>query len=203
MFNKQKPSENDLPTSSQLFKSTIIAFFVAVVLLVCIVIPAEYGTDPTGVGQLLGLKRMGEIKTKLKQKTLNEKNNFDEHISINRDMRESIVKSKIKNNLTEFSIGPDEAIEIKLEMQTGSSVKYSWTTNGGGLNYNLHGDGYMGSQKTITYKKGRMTISDNGEFNAEFDGYHGWFWRNRNSETVTVVLETDGHYFQIKRIKYD
>ena len=203
MFNKQKPSENDLPTSAQLFKSTIIAFFVAVVLLVCIVIPAEYGTDPTGVGQLLGLKRMGEIKTKLKQKTLNEKNNFDEHISINRDMRESIVKSKTKNNLTEFSIGPDDAIEIKLEMQKGSSVKYTWTTNGGGLNYNLHGDGYMGSKKSITYKKGRMTISDNGEFKADFDGYHGWFWRNRNSETVTVVLETDGHYFQIKRIKYD
>jgi hypothetical protein len=30
-----------------------------------------------------------------------------------------------------------------------------------------------------------MTTSDNGEFKAEFDGYHGWFWRNRNSEIVT------------------
>jgi hypothetical protein len=46
-----------------------------------------------------------------------------------------------------------------------------------------------------------MTSSDTGEFKAEFDGYHGWFWRNRNSKAVTVILETDGQYIQIKRLK--
>ena len=46
-----------------------------------------------------------------------------------------------------------------------------------------------------------MTSSDTGEFEAEFDGHHGWFWRNRNSEIVTVILETDGEYIQIKRMK--
>jgi len=101
----------------------------------------------------------------------------------------------------EFVIAPDDAIEVKLEMEKGSSVKYKWNTNSGGLNYNLHGDGYKGSQKSTTYKKGRMTTSDNGEFKAEFDGYHGWFWRNRNSEIVTVILETDGEYIQIKRME--
>jgi len=70
-----------------------------------------------------------------------------------------------------------------------------------GLNYNLHGDGYKGSQNSTTYKKGRMTTTDNGEFKAEFYGYHGWFWRNRNSEVVAVILETSGEYIQIKRIK--
>ena len=54
MFNTQKPSENDLPSSSQLLKSTIIALAVAGALLLCVVIPAEYGKDPTGVGELLG-----------------------------------------------------------------------------------------------------------------------------------------------------
>ena len=62
MFNAHKPSENDLPTSSQLFRSTLIALFVAVALLLCIVIPAEYGTDPTGVGALLGLKKWEKLK---------------------------------------------------------------------------------------------------------------------------------------------
>ena len=46
-----------------------------------------------------------------------------------------------------------------------------------------------------------MTTTDNGEFKAEFYGYHGWFWRNRNSEVVAVILETSGEYIQIKRIK--
>jgi len=201
MFNAHKPSENDLPTSSQLLKSTMIALFVAVALLLCIVIPAEYGTDPTGVGALLGLKKMGEIKVSLEQEALKEKPKFDDYISTNEEMIERFETSIAYKDVKEFVIAPDDAIEIKLEMEKGSIATYRWKTQSGGLNYNLHGDGYKGSQKSTTYKKGRMTSSDTGEFKAEFDGYHGWFWRNRNSEAVTVILETDGQYIQIKRLK--
>ena len=56
MFNTHKPSENDLPTSSQLLKSTMVAICVGCALLILFVLPAEYGTDPTGFGELLGLK---------------------------------------------------------------------------------------------------------------------------------------------------
>ena len=201
MFNAHKPSENDLPTSSQLLRSTIIALFVAGGLLICIVLPAEYGADPTGVGELLGLKKMGEIKVKLKQEALNENQKFGDYISTNEEMRERFETSIGYKDVNEFMIAPDDAIEIKLEMEKGSIAKYRWNTQSGGLNYNLHGDGYKGSQESATYKKGRMTSSDNGEFKAEFDGYHGWFWRNRNTEAVTVILETDGQYIQIKRMK--
>ena len=201
MYNRHKPSENDLPTSSQLLKSTIIALFVAGTLLICIVLPAEYGTDPTGVGEFLGLKKMGEIKASLEKEALNENQKFDEYISTNEEIRQRFETSKGYKDVKEFVIAPNDAIEIKLEMEKGSIAKYRWNTKSGGLNYNLHGDGYKGSQKSTTYKKGRMTSSDNGEFKAEFDGYHGWFWRNRNSEIVTVILETDGEYIQIKRMK--
>ena len=201
MFNTNIPSENDLPSSSQLLRSTIVALFVAVMLLLCIIIPAEYGTDPTGIGALVGLKKMGEIKASLEQEALNENQNFDEYISPNEEIRERVETSKGNKDVMEFVIAPDDAIEIKLEMKKGSIAKYRWKTKSGGLNYNLHGDGYRGSQESTTYKKGRMTSSDNGEFKAEFDGYHGWFWRNRNSEAVTVILETDGQYIQIKRMK--
>ena len=201
MYNRHKPSENDLPTSSQLLKSTIIALFVAGTLLICIVLPAEYGMDPTGVGEFLGLKKMGEIKASLEKEALNENQKFDEYISTNEEIRQRFETSKGYKDVKEFVIAPDDAIEIKLEMEKGSIAKYRWNTKSGGLNYNLHGDGYKGSQKSTTYKKGRMTSSDNGEFKAEFDGYHGWFWRNQNSEIVTVILETDGEYIQIKRMK--
>jgi len=201
MFNTHKPSENDLPSSSQLLRSTIIALLLAVALLICVVIPAEYGTDPTGVGELLGLKIMGEIKVNLEQEALNENQKFDEYVSTNEEIIDRFETSKASKDVMEFVIAPDDAIEIKLEMKKGSIATYRWKTQSGGLNYNLHGDGYKGSQKSTTYKKGRMTSSDTGEFKAEFDGYHGWFWRNRNSEVVTVILETDGEYIQIKRMK--
>ena len=195
MFNTHKPSENDLPTSSQLLKSTMVAICVGFALLILFVLPAEYGTDPTGVGELLGLKKMGEIKTRLKQDFLKENDGAKDELMVESET------GKENQDVMEFVIAPDEAIEIKLEMKKGSIAKYKWTTQNGGLNYNLHGDGYNGSQKSISYKKGRMTNSDSGEFKSEFDGYHGWFWRNRNNESVTVILETIGDYILIKRMK--
>ena len=85
-------------------------------------------------------------------------------------------------------------------MKSGSLVQYEWKTIMGVLNYNLHGDGYKGSQQFISYKKGRMVPSDSGELKAEFDGYHGWFWRNREKFSVTVSLQTSGDYIQIKQM---
>ena len=65
MFQAPAPAQDELPAPRTLLRSTIIALFAAFVLLTTVVLPAEYGIDPTGVGQLLGLKRMGEIKVAL------------------------------------------------------------------------------------------------------------------------------------------
>jgi len=65
MFNSNIPSDREVPSTGKLIKSTILAAITAGVLLVTVVMPAEYGIDPTGVGNAIGLKRMGEIKTSL------------------------------------------------------------------------------------------------------------------------------------------
>jgi hypothetical protein len=36
---------------------------------------------------------------------------------------------------------------------------------------------------------------------AAFNGQHGWFWRNRTSQTITVTLQTVGEYTDIKHLK--
>lgn len=198
MFNSQKPSENDLPSSAQLIKSTIIAFVVAGVLLLLVILPAEYGYDPTGVGQLLGLKKMGEIKTSLENEALTEPQILMNNNSSAEKEKTEIVEEN--QNIMEVLIEPDQAIEIKLEMKKGSIVQYKWTTENEELNFNLHGDGYKGMHQSTTYKKGRSVHSDQGELKAEFDGYHGWFWRNRNDVSVTVKLEATGDFIQMKRI---
>ena len=201
MFNAQQPTEKDLPTSAQLLKSTIIAIIVAIILLIMVILPAEYGTDPTGVGKILGLKEMGEIKISLLEESQNESSQENNTSSIKTDSVEQVmVNNTINNDVVEITIEPGKAIEIKLEMKSGSLVQYEWETIKGGLNYNLHGDGYKGSQQFISYKKGRMVPSDSGELKAEFDGYHGWFWRNREKFSVTVSLQTSGDYIQIKQM---
>jgi len=198
MNHTHKPPESDLPTSSQLLKSTIIAFVVASFLLLLVILPAEYGVDPTGVGHALGLKKMGEIKKSLEKEVLTEPEILKDNLTKNEKVKSEIFEEK--QDIMEVEIASGEAIEIKLEMKKGAIAQYKWSTENGALNFNLHGDGYKGMHKTATYKKGKMVASDKGELVAEFDGYHGWFWRNRNDATVKVLLEVTGDFIQMKRI---
>lgn len=52
-------------TSGGLIRSTLMAGGGALAILTFFWLPAEYGIDPTGVGGLLGLTEMGEIKQQL------------------------------------------------------------------------------------------------------------------------------------------
>ena len=65
MYNTDIPTRAELPTNAQLLRSTAIAIVAAAGILVTIVLPAEYAIDPTGVGRMLRLTEMGEIKTQL------------------------------------------------------------------------------------------------------------------------------------------
>lgn len=48
MFNSEMPSRAELPTTKQLLRSTIIALCVAIILLVTVILPAEYAIDQRG-----------------------------------------------------------------------------------------------------------------------------------------------------------
>lgn len=72
MFNAPLPRVEDLPSSAQLLRSTLIAAGVAGGLLVTVLLPAEYAVDPTRIGRLLGLTQMGEIKRQLAEEAAAE-----------------------------------------------------------------------------------------------------------------------------------
>jgi hypothetical protein len=65
------PNDATPPSGARLVRSLIIAAAVAGVLLVTCVLPAEYGIDPTGVGRVLGLTQMGEVKMMLAEEAAN------------------------------------------------------------------------------------------------------------------------------------
>jgi hypothetical protein len=220
LFNSQTPGPEDLPTSKQLIRSTIAAAIVAIVVLVTTVLPAEYGVDPTGIGTVLGLTKMGEIKTELAQE---EQRHSGAVMEANGVVSTSIQPSPAnislqqpavdtppqlspieveleKTDTVEHTLAPGEGIEFKLEMKKDAIATYRWATVDGKLNYDTHGDGYRGTKQSISYKKGRMVTSDKGTLKAAFDGYHGWFWRNRDTKPVTFKLETSGDYIALKRM---
>lgn len=65
MYNTDMPTRAELPSTAKLLRSTGIAIVTAGALLVAVVLPSEYGIDPTGIGSALNLTQMGEIKMQL------------------------------------------------------------------------------------------------------------------------------------------
>ena len=202
MFNSKKPSLEELPSSAQLLRSTIIAAISAVAILVAVVLPAEYGIDPTGAGRMLGLTEMGEIKQELADEAEKDQklHGDDQSSSLLHDIFGLIVgeahaQETWRDEIT-FTLAPGDYIEIKATMEEGATLFYSWTADGGRINFDLHA--HAGDQN-VTYEKGRGKTSGEGSFETPFAGNHGWLWRNRDSSDVTVTLQLRGDYSAIVR----
>jgi hypothetical protein len=214
MFNTKLPTQSELPTSRQLLRSTVIAVGVAAALLVTVVMPSEYAIDPTGVGRLLGLTQMGEMK-----KTLAEEAAADAAVQpaaapvpVQPVAQEQVAavpvaepaaepQPALKSDEITVTLKPGEASEIKLEMLNRATVSYEWATNGVPVNHDTHGEPYNGPKGYYhSYSKAKQIKGDKGELTAIFDGTHGWFWRNRSNQDVTITLKTKGEYLSVKRV---
>lgn len=202
MYNTDLPKRAELPSTRQLLRSTVIAAAVAIGLLVTIVLPSEYGIDPTGVGRAFGLTQMGEIKMSLAAEA--GKAPTSRPAPAAPQSGEAPVKPAATSGQTHtmtVRLKPGQAAEIKLSMSKGATVRYEWTTLGGPVNYDTHGDPVNAPKGSYHgYGKGRNSGGDKGTLEAAFDGTHGWFWRNRSAAEVTVTLKTSGDYAQIKRV---
>lgn len=204
MIDTNAPVE--LPSSGTLLRSTLIALATAAFLLVTVVLPAEYAIDPTGVGRVLGLTQMGEIKMSLAaeveaaeavEAALVELR--DAQGAVEEDSSEVVrgddTTSAVRSDVITLTLSPNEGKEVKLEMEAGAVVTYAWSVEGGVVNYDTHGDPWGAPREFYHgYGKGTSVPGHEGELIAAFDGLHGWFWRNRTGETVTVTLRTEGAY---------
>jgi hypothetical protein len=221
MYNSDIPARAELPSTRQLIRSTLIAAVSAMVLLYTVVLPSEYGVDPTGIGRALGLTEMGEIKTRLAKEAAEDAAATKASLSDPATSAAAVKaptaapvaslpaeKAAAKNapaptsptwrDEMTFTLTPGQGTEIKLKMKEGEKALYSWSVQGGVVNFDTHGDAFG---RSISYEKGRSVANDDGELVAAFTGNHGWFWRNRGEANVTVVLRTGGAYSDIKRLK--
>ena len=227
MYNSNKPSPSDLPSTGRLLRSTAVAMAAAAAILVTDVLPAEYGIDPTGAGRILGLTEMGEIKVQLAAEAEADRAAANAEtaqtdaaplptpqampetpaaVEPSPDNPEPAADRLAAAPASEpapwrdeisITLAPGQGTEVKLVMKAGAKARFEWTANGGLLNYDTHGDG--GGNK-ISYEKGRGVPGDEGELEAAFDGNHGWFWRNRTDRNVTMTLRTEGAYLEMKRV---
>lgn len=207
------PDPSALPSSAQLRRSTIVALAIALALLVAVILPAEYGVDPTRFGRLLGLTEMGEIKVTLAREA--EAARVAEVAAVTAiggeatapatapaaDPRaDTPVRAPTRADTVVVTLAPNEGKEVKLVMARGARATFAWESAGGAVNFDLHGDSTNAPNSYHSYRKGTGVARDSGEVIAAFDGSHGWFWRNRSGAPVTLTLRTNGAYSELKRL---
>jgi hypothetical protein len=196
MYNALQSRPEDLPSKAQLFRSSILAAIGAIVIFATVYLPAEHAIDPTGVGRVLGLTDMGEIKRELAEEAEQDSLIHGDRSS---DLIDGVLglfvtaayAQEVWTDTIVFTLPPDASAEIKLVMTVGDVAEYAWMADGGRINFDLHahGDG-----QSIDYDRGRGATEGEGRIEAPFPGEHGWFWRNRDDTAVTVTLNLRGAY---------
>jgi hypothetical protein len=195
MSDESIPPER-LPSVGVLAGLSLLAMVVIAWLAVSVVLPAETGRDPTGVGQRLGLTEMGRIKMALASEAAADSGNT-------RTKRVAIGASGSRwRDSMAITLQPTEGIEVKMTMRTGERAQYAWTTNGGEVYFNMHGEPPDPPKDFAAHRYGKgKSAGESGELVAAFDGVHGWFWRNRTDLPVTITLKTGGAYLVLNELK--
>jgi hypothetical protein len=168
------------PTSSlkTLVWASVFAVCLAAILLVTAVLPAEYGVDPTGMGKKLDLMQLSGQGD---------------------DIVDPVVVS-CKDELAQWTdsttivVPVHSGLEYKFHVQKGGKLDYAWRTDGAKVYFDLHGEP-VGDKTGFfkSFKKGNESQST-GNFAAEFEGAHGWYFENKTQAPITVILNTKGVY---------
>ena len=199
------PTIGELPTTKQLNRATLVAAGVAAVLLATVVLPAEYGIDPTGIGRAIGLTEMGEAKREAASSTPEAaapKAAAADTGDLTLDKAPVSASAAAGEEVGEatLTLQPDEGSEVKATMKAGDEIRYEWTTGGPKINFELHGEELGAAAGDYTsYEKG-TSAGASGTFRAPFDGTHGWYWRNRGGAPITVTVKAKGKFEKFARV---
>lgn len=189
-----------LPSSQQLLKATSLAIGVAGIILVAAVLPAEYGIDPTGIGSRLGLTSLSASAAGSSDAAAAPAISPSETAPTS--VFDAVWKAPVayRNDETSLTLQANEGVEVKALMKTGDRFFFTWKAEGGNVSFDMHGEKLgAASDEFTSYWKGKAQAEGHGAFQAPFDGIHGWYWRNRGAQPVTITVKTSGFYEKLYR----
>lgn len=189
------------PSLSKLAKTTAVALVVAGLILITIVLPAEYAIDPVGTGRWLGLTQIAappvdpvEVATPEGAPLVPTQTG-----PIGEYPREFAF------DVFEIVLAPYEYVEYKYQLERGATMLYSWTANAGVV-HDFHGERTSeptdGGPAEESFDKNDRRQST-GTYTAPFSGIHGWYWENPGGEPITIRLTSAGFYTAAVEIRSD
>ena len=205
MSDPSKPSEFVPPPGKRIALSALAACVVAIAILITVILPAEYGIDPTGIGGLTGFSRLTQEPTRtleIVDVTGGNERVFEAEIPDFGDPvplpNPSIHQDSDQPAQTEtfqITIEAEQETEIKTVLETGKMILYTWQVDRGTIYSDFHGhDPAVSPDYWVRYKEHQEGNGDNGSLVAPFAGEHGWYWLNYNEFPVTVTLTVTGYF---------
>ena len=182
--NMTQPSLS--PSRGRLLLGVGIAILAACALLLVIVLPAEFGVDPTGAGKVLGLTQMANSSDGVSVQVMNEH------------------ERKYRSARIAINMQPGEELEYKALLAAGEPLLYSWSVAGGPVYFEFHGEPTEGEWPEDYYRSYQIeeqSTAEHGSFVAPFTGNHGWYWKNLSAEPATITLEASGYYSKLQRME--
>ena len=174
----------EAPSKAKLVRGTLAALLVAGVVLVTVVLPAEFDMDPLGTGEMLGLVVLSESGSG---------GTMVGDIPVRSD---GIIAHRSSYRIDErtFDLAPGEFVEYKYRLEQGRSMLYSWTASFW-VRSEMHSE-VDGAEEGPAefFEVEERTLARHGSYVAPFPGIHGWYWLNENDDTVTVTLDASGFF---------
>ena len=202
-------SESSQPASNRrLVVSVLVAAAAGVALLVTVVLPAEYGVDPLGIGGLLGLDAMNAQPTRTieitdviggnEQVAEVEIPDFGDPVPLPNPAVHQDEAAPSTSRTMQIPIGPEQETEIKAVLSEGKVILYSWEVDRGDIYSDFHGHNpEFGPDFWVRYEEHQEGSGNDGSLVAPFAGEHGWYWLNYNEYPVVVTLTVDGYFDEI------
>ena len=204
----------NLPSTRQLLKATGLSIVVAALLLVTLVLPAEYGIDPTGIGHRLGLDALTAEPEAVEAQPLTEQAAlpiatseadaanaalaaraeaaFGKSESQTLDVGAvSAATGPVRRNSMSVELAAGKGAEVKSHLKTGEGLVFHWVASGD-VAVDMHGEREGVKDAWTSYAVETAQRESSGTFVAPFDGSHGWYWKNNSAEPVTVEIEVVG-----------
>jgi hypothetical protein len=176
------------PSPRKLAITTALAAVAAAIILVTLVLPAEYGIDPIGTGRALGLTRISAPRPAA--------------ADVPEVRGEALVPvlsgpvatytSEYKTDAVQFVLGPYDFVEYKYRLEQGAAMVFSWKATAAVI-HDFHGEPAATPDAPVSFEK-KDRRQANGAFTAPFTGIHGWYWENPTNAPVTITLTSAGFY---------
>lgn len=180
------------PSLARLGKTTGIALIGASIILLTLVLPAEYAIDPLGTGRRLGLTDIASPKAAVAAVPLPQ----GAPLSPVQNGPVGEYPREFKFDVFDVVLQPYEYLEYKYQLEKGATLLYSWTASADVM-HDLHAERAGGASAEGPAEQSFQKDTrrqGNGAYAAPFTGIHGWYWENPGGEPIKIRLNTAGFY---------